>query len=642
MRSHIRQHLHFISFFSSDFCPDIVESYRLAAERLGCSTSSGYMGRKCVRQGVINILFLAYNQSWMDLKHLHPDCIIVNLEHMVPGSDTWCKKYRNVLRHCYLWEYSKSNFHRYTKDQINSVDYVPLGYEAESDPVTPFAAVLPDSEQDIDVVFFGSLTQRRMDIITSLTRKGLRVVYNEGGCLWPSEVRDEYLRRAKVVLNLHLWETSRIVEVARLSILLRRRKAIVCELYPDSELDPALREAVEGAPYHELVQCVETLLANPLRRVELERKGLQILERHSQASVVGPALERFIAWRARQPDRLPLLKKTVRVTLCMVLKTLPLPHLINNLRSWSNSAGVAVNVVLIASSDHQVLGNSLEEIEGLDVRLVRASTTHDRGTCLNAALAQSSGEYIVFCNEEDEAKPERLSRQVALLETDTEVDIVGCWVETNAGTVKYAQRHHDILAECLGPSPLQLSACLLRKSFFQECGTHHDPEYDFRDDLHFVCQNAVAGARFAVIPEVLHRTVTDAEQLARAKEQSSGAKSILLGYLLPQASGADIQMVTRLYDSSWPSSSGFAADLLTAVARVTGHHQRNLQAEHEALTRTLRHEALRMLSYFFDVGLIGRQWLIDQFSSVDVSTFLAPARDQHPLSGLFVKFQSSD
>lgn len=630
----MRPHLHFSSAAVPGICDDIVETYRLAAEKLGYPTSYAHA---CIRPGVINVLLFVWGDSWETVSRIHPDCIVVNFEQMIPGSNAMNEGYLGLLRRCYLWEYSKSNFHRYTSEDVNVVDYVPLAYDADADPIIPLSAILPDAEQDIDVVFFGALTERRLAVIHELQERGIRVVHNPSDTVWSTQQRDDYLQRAKLVLNLHTWGNSRVVEIARLSILFRRRKAVVCELYPDSEIDPALRDAVAGAPYARLADTVQALLAAPTERAALERKGLDIFSLQSQSALIGPALERFIAWRARQADRTAPARQGRRVTVCMALTTAPSQACMNTLRSLSKQCDVALDVVIVMSNGSPETDGALDEIEGLDVQLIRLPIACNRATGLHLAFAQASGDYVVFCDEGDTAYPERLSRQTALLDGNEDIDVVGCWMETTAETVRFAQRHHDIIAECLGPQPLRLSTCLLRRSFLLNRSVRHDPEYDHHEDFHFICKSAIAGARFAVVPEVLHAAPprVDSTDPARAAELGARARSMLLGYLLPRSSLADVLQIAQLYDHLWPPSPDFAAGLLHTLARACTSARQSLQAEHEALTRALRHEALRLLRIFHQSGLIDPQWLGTLFADADISTFLAPARDQLPLQPLF-------
>lgn len=628
-----RPHLHFTSLSPPEICGDIVESYRLAAEKLGYSTS--YSDRT-FQPGTINILFFFWDVAWEVIAPYYPDCIVVNFEPMVVGTHAWRDNYRNVLQQCYLWEYSKSNFQRYRELGFRNADYVPLGYEEEAATTISIDSTLPDAEQDIDVVFFGTKTQRRVKVLDALIQRGLRVMLTQTVEGWSIEERNGYLRRAKVVLNLHNWENSRVVELPRLTTLLRQRKAVVCELYPDSEIDPLLRDAVAGVPYEGLVDTVIELVADAPRRAELERKGLALLRRNPQTKWVAPALERFLSWRALQPDRIALPASMPQITVCIVLSAMT-DEWHHRLRAWIELQDAQIEIVIVAPQEVSGVESNLAwpNSTKTTLRLIRwPNGTCERAAGRNLALAHAHGKYLVFCGIEDLPLPQRLQRQAVWLENCAALDVVGCWCEKSGAIVRFAERHHEILAEFLGTQPLPLSACMLRRSFLETHGLRHDPEFAAHDDLHFLCKSAAAGARFAVIPEVLHRLALDTVPLdpVRTAMMAGHARAVLLRRLLPQSTQEEIERIVSLYAHLWPPTLEFCEELLTTLAHVcAGWRKVAMAADQEMLTRALRHEALRLLKVFFDAGLANLRWLEAQYADQAIADFLAPASEQLPV-----------
>ncbi|SEL91178.1 Glycosyl transferase family 2 [Variovorax sp. YR750] len=623
--------LNFTSLSSHETCGDIVEAFRLAAERLGYPTRFTHC---YIEPGEINILFFFWDVPWEHIEQHHPDCIVVNFEPMVHGTHAWNDRYLDVLKRCYLWEYSKTNFQRHRQLGYRNADYVALGWEPEAAAILPLEDILPDEQQDIDIVFFGSLTRRRIDILEGLMARGLRVEVNRGRA-WTLEERNGFMRRAKIVLNLHNWEESRIVEVPRLSILLRHRKAVVCELYPDSEIEASIRKAVVGAPYEKLIETIEQLLADAPRRARLEREGLDVFVRAFAPPLVGPAIERFLSWRAQQPDRFVPAPTLPRVTVCLLAGDSP-QSLEQSLQAWAAQSAVAIHLVLVAEAGVDGLEAMLARSGLASSRLLSLPFACDRSTARNLALAQAQGDYIVFADVGDVPAAERLQRQAALLEACSDVDIVGSWCETHEGPFEFSERHQDILVEFFGSRPLLLSACMVRRSFLERSGVRHDPEFTVHDDFHMLCKSAAAGARFAVIPELLHKPVAPATivDTARAATLASRARALVLAYLLPQSSVEHVQEIARLYDLYWPPVLDFAERLLLILARASFRPSAasELQlVEHETLTRALRHEALRLLRIFFNAGLADKAWLERQFTVPEIAQFLAPASGELPV-----------
>ena len=618
--------LHFTSLSPPEICGDIVETYRIAAEKLGYPTR---FVERCFDPNAINILFFFWDVSWETLASMHPDCIVVNFEPMVPGTHAWRDNYLGVLKHCYLWEYSKTNFHRSEELSLNVADYVPLGFEAEATPILPESEVLLDAEQDIDVVFFGTMTQRRADVLDALVLRGVKLKATNGGQSWPIEERDGYLRRAKVVLNLHNWGNSRVVETPRLTILLRQRKAVVCELYPDSEIEPALRHAVEGATYDTFVDTVMTLLADPKRRAELQARGPLALAHRSQTKTLGPALDRFFQWNRQQ--------RYSGYVSASDMQVVPVSVCIQHAEKQSFPTTTAADqpdnprfeliAVRHASTSARTTTNSVRHYTGIVIDIPVAC---DAATAHNLALQEASGRYIVFGSDEGEDNPARFSRQVAFLDAFPEIDIVGSWVDVAGDIWKPGELDHDIKARLLGPKPLQLAACMIRRSFLQRTGVRHDPEFIHGSNFHFLCKCAVAGARFAAIPQVLHRkpSLYSLEQSLKPEQLVADAKKgrrVLLAALFPRLCYADISLMSELYAYHWPPEISFAKRILRILAKACSNLEPGLSTENETLARVLRHDAVRLLKVFHDANLANSSWLNQQMEEAEISLFLAPA-----------------
>jgi hypothetical protein len=392
---------------------------------------------------------------------------------------------------------------------------------------------------------------------------------------------------------------------------------------------------VVGAPYEKLIETIEQLLADAPRRARLEREGLSIFTSAFAAPLVGPAIERFLSWRAQQPDRFAEQATPPRVTLCLTAGDSP-ESLEQSLRTWAAQTAVEIHLVLVGQTGTAGLEAILAGSGIASSQLVSLPFAFDRATARNLALAHAQGDYIVFADVGDVPAPQRLQRQTALLQACPDIDIVGSWCETQEGPFEFSERHQDILVEFFGPRPLLLSACMVRRSFMERSGVRHDPEFTVHDDFHMLCKSAVAGARFAVIPELLHKpaTPTSSVDAARAATLASRARARVLAHLLPQSSVEHVNEIAKLYDLYWPPVLDFAEKLLLILARASFRPAAApaLQlVEQETLTRALRHEALRLLQIFFNAGLADKEWLERQFTVPEIAQFLAPASSQLPV-----------
>ena len=157
--------------------------------------------------------------------------------------------------------------------------YVPIGYVPELTRIAP-------APEDIDVLFYGVLSERRYAVLKDLHDRGLRVKWLSG-VLGAS--RDAWIARSKIVLNVHYWE-AKIFEIARVSYLLANRRAVVSERGADPTLERDLESGVAFADYDGLVdRCVE-LLGDERARRELAERGYQVFSARSQADILHRAL----------------------------------------------------------------------------------------------------------------------------------------------------------------------------------------------------------------------------------------------------------------------------------------------------------------------------------------------------------------
>ena len=164
--------------------------------------------------------------------------VIYNLE-QVQLSSGWCSPdYLGLLKRCQVWDYAKRNIASLGKLALaRPAVHVPIGY------VPQLTRIPRNPVQDIDVLFYGSVNERRARVLDQLRSRGIntQAVFGVYGA-----ARDSLIARAKVVLNLHFYEAS-IFEIVRVSYLLANRKAVVAECHDGTEIDRHARCRTPGA-----------------------------------------------------------------------------------------------------------------------------------------------------------------------------------------------------------------------------------------------------------------------------------------------------------------------------------------------------------------------------------------------------------
>lgn len=146
-------------------------------------------------------------------------------------------------------------------------------------------------EEDIDVLFFGSMTAYRRPIIEALQRMGgLRMaVMNRvwGEDLWT------YIRRARVVLSLRTWGDNGESKMVRLAPLLAGGRFVLSEEPGGMMWEEALfwREGgIAYAPKENLLAAVRHFLAHPDERAAIAERGRRLFRERAMASGLELAL----------------------------------------------------------------------------------------------------------------------------------------------------------------------------------------------------------------------------------------------------------------------------------------------------------------------------------------------------------------
>jgi hypothetical protein len=290
------QKLHLTSVGEPHFVGEIVEGFRLGLRGLGHDVTSEYAQ---VDPSRVNIIMFAAAAPlrWKDLSHLAPNCILVNFEQLIEGGNGLKPSYLEILRNSYVWEYSAQNLQRYAQFGIPHACLVPFGYQSGAIHSPPDTA---SAEEDIDILFFGSLSPRREHLLQALSARGMHVVAHHA---LPPKERSALLSRAKLMLNASYLDNSKITEISRLAVGFVAKKAVLTEIYDDSEIPERLRPGFFGAPYEMLVETAERLISDRAARHARAQRGHELFTATSQASFLQPALEAFFSWRDGRPGR---------------------------------------------------------------------------------------------------------------------------------------------------------------------------------------------------------------------------------------------------------------------------------------------------------------------------------------------------
>jgi len=258
---------------------DLVTSFRHALAELGIDAQ--VVRNKVSGQGM-NLVFGAHLIGTRAIADgLPPNTVLVNLEQLRGNKLEAGSIYADLMSRFPVWDHSQRNIAELRALTKNPhVHRIGIGF------APGMQSIAPVTEQPTDVLFYGSLNDRRRAILSALQQAGLQVRHLFG--VYGVE-RDRAIAEAKVVLNIHFYEDS-IHEIVRTSYLLANRKAVVCECNADTEIDADMRRALVAVPYDNLVAACIELVKDDARRRNAEQAGFQVFSQRRQAAMLARAI----------------------------------------------------------------------------------------------------------------------------------------------------------------------------------------------------------------------------------------------------------------------------------------------------------------------------------------------------------------
>jgi hypothetical protein len=204
---------------------------------------------------------------------------LFNLEQIQLDSPWMSPAYLELLRSYPVWDYSYRNIEELKKLGVDNVTHCGIGYEPELTRIN-------QSEEDIDILLYGSLNDRRKNILEELKRSGLNVMGLFGAY---GEERDNYIARSKIILNIHYYQ-ARVFEIVRISYLLANKKFVVSESGQDSDLEKPFAGGIVFSTYTQLAEtCIEYLQKEHARK-KISERGFNIINERSQSAFLKQAL----------------------------------------------------------------------------------------------------------------------------------------------------------------------------------------------------------------------------------------------------------------------------------------------------------------------------------------------------------------
>ena len=257
--------------YQHSFCLlELAELIVFALRKLGHDTTFLINEFDPTRRNIIVGCHLA-DPGW--LSRIPESSIVINTEQIYGQSPfDWNDNIFHWVKNFETWDYSNRNISAFDELGIRNVKLLRIGHQAE------LTRIAHATTPDIDVLFYGSVNNRRAQIFDEIRTRGLNLVNLFG--VYGSE-RDRHIARSKVVINLHYHPTE-IFEVVRVHYLLSNAVAVVSEINPSTSMCDFYADAVAGAPYDSLADECERLVKDDSARAAQSQHGYDVITRYPQ------------------------------------------------------------------------------------------------------------------------------------------------------------------------------------------------------------------------------------------------------------------------------------------------------------------------------------------------------------------------
>lgn len=211
------------------------------------------------------------------LENLPKNYIMYNTEIKDYITNIYIKKLNNAKAVINIYNYDLDEF-KYQKQYNKNMIYIPLTYHRSIENMYNVDLINIDN-QDIDVLFYGNLNERRNNTIKVLKQNGINVYvaqnYFPDNCF--GKDKDELIERSKIVLLTNYYYND--YDMVRATYLLSKKKCIICDDYGYSYLLKSMYENIfPVVKEEELSNNIKYLLSNKEKRIEIGKNGYEFVK----------------------------------------------------------------------------------------------------------------------------------------------------------------------------------------------------------------------------------------------------------------------------------------------------------------------------------------------------------------------------
>jgi len=262
---------HSLAFF------EVAELINFSLQELGIQSSISF---NKILSDAKNIIFGCHLLEPAQIDSIPKNSIIFNTEQLNGIDNNWNQNILNWGRKFEVWDYSDQNIAVLQNFHIENVKRFKFGFQKE------LVRIEKNVSSDVDVLFYGSLNERRNLILNELILQGVRVktLFNVYG-----NERDEWIKNSKLVINHHYYDTE-IFEIVRVFYLMINSIAVVGEVNQSTTIDQIYTGGFCAVPYSGLVENCIKLAADANLQKEVGIKALETISKFPQTQIMDELL----------------------------------------------------------------------------------------------------------------------------------------------------------------------------------------------------------------------------------------------------------------------------------------------------------------------------------------------------------------
>ena len=214
-------------YIHSDALLEVAEFIALNIKKIGFDS---VLTKNRIDKNYTNVVLCGHLAS-KQLLELNSKMIIFNSEQLPENSEWTSKEYRALLEKNYVWDYSINNLNCLSHKNHGLIDFY---YCSELNRIKI------KKPANYDLFFYGSLNERRKNILEKIVTNGLKVKIAYGVY---GEERDILISESRAILNLHYYE-SQIFQQIRAFYPLINNTPVISENYPLHSAPSIFQEAI--------------------------------------------------------------------------------------------------------------------------------------------------------------------------------------------------------------------------------------------------------------------------------------------------------------------------------------------------------------------------------------------------------------